>query len=175
MSFHIPAPLFGTKGARLVSTGRALHRLPNETVFAKLRQDIDLACEGQAWIAAVGVANGDVYFVPSRRDLPWPRQGQIDKMLDVIRIAHADASYGGHWVLVWSGEELHGIWRDSDGDAHVINTFPETWMRMQEVPATDVAETLFNCLQKAFGHARAAGIRPRETYRRALGERPTRH
>lgn len=171
----IARPLLGTPGAKIMSVGGRLHAVPNEVVFARLKEDIYYATEGQPWIAAIGLANGDVVLAPSDQRLPWPRQDQIDKILDVIRIAHADAGFGGHWVLAWAGGELHAVWRDADGDAHVTNTFPEAWDRMATVHAADMAETLHNVWHAARQHQRNAGIRPEHMIRRALGEKPTRH
>jgi hypothetical protein len=169
--FHIPVPMFGTKGARVINVGRALHRVPDEIAFAMLRKDLDYICEGAPWVAAVARANGDIMFVPSRPGLIWPRQDQIEKMVAIAKVANIECGHGGHWVLAFADGHLHALWRDADGDMLFANTFPDTWDRRAAIHAVAWTEVLDACWQSATDHVKEMGIKPGHTIKRAQGER----
>ena len=109
-------PVFGT-GAFWIEAGQKLHNVPDATVRARLREDLDFVCEGETWTACVAFSSGRMVIMPRRPFLdPLPRP-QMEKMIDVATMANRDLHHGGHWVMAFSSDGyLSALWRDHDGD-----------------------------------------------------------
>lgn len=163
-------PVFGT-GAFWVEAGQKLHNVPDDTVRARLRDDLDYVCEGETWTACVAFSSGRMVIMPRRPFLdPLPRP-QMEKMIDVATLANRDLHHGGHWVMAFSSDGyLSALWRDHDGDLHFENTFSETWGRLQYMPREAWVDTLDAIYAAGCRRVREVGVDPNKQILRALGE-----
>lgn len=163
-------PVFGT-GSFWIETGRKLHNLRDEVVRARLREDLDLVCEGETWTACVAFSSGRMAIVPRNpRQAPLER-GQMEKMVEVATMANREVHHGGHWVLAFSDGVLSALWRDWAGDLQFENTFNDTWARLRDMPREYWVDTLDGVYQAGCERIRGVGVDPNAQIFRALGER----
>ncbi len=163
----------GGTNAWIENTGRQLHKLPNEIVMVRLREDIDYACESSDWFAAVALSDGKIVMVPSSRMVTaLLRPGhQTEKIAEIARIANGECHHGGHWVVAWSDGEIHALWRDADGDMQLTNTFPDTWERLSSMHPVDWVEALEACMAEAKARFKELSLKDKHKFMRAQGER----
>lgn len=163
----------------IATTGRlfgpAFHRVPDEIVMKRLRQDLHVHLGGDWWALVLFT---DGRWV-SRGAKDGARPPKVETMILLQRIAVAlntQAAQDGHWVvaLVPSGE-VHALWRDGDGDAHAVLEFDEKGPRLHGWTGDQFAgqaEASLNLYRAQHAKVEAA---PGQMIRRTLGEAPTRH
>lgn len=148
-----------------------LHKVPDEIVLAQLREDIDEACETTDWHAAIAFSDGRIVLAASHFATGLARQDHLDKIAEIARIANRDCANGGHWVIAFADDTIHGLWRDKDGDMQLTNSFAEPWRTLSARTGPRWVEVLDACWTKAMQMLRDQGLKPEHQIKRAQGER----
>ena len=165
---HNWVPILGT-GVMYRHAGFPLHHVADAVLGKRLRDDLDMACDGEPWVACVCFSGGRIAIVPfSPHMRPLPPD-QLQKMVDVSILANRELHHGGHWVFAVANGELNALWRDWDGDMHLTQAWPDTWVRLQAMPREEWVEVLEACWTT--WDLRVRGIRnPAAQIMRAQGE-----
>jgi hypothetical protein len=154
-----------------------LHRVPDgvatAAVAAQLFQHI-----GPEWLACLITSGGHGVIRPSGSGLGIPDEA-IQALLTGIAIAlNHHAAEGGHWVvgLDLKEHEVFGMWRDADGDSHVVLGFGEP-MKIASWTDLDFAALADGALRTMREQHAKVDATPAQQVRLALGEKPaaTRH
>lgn len=155
--------------------GPKFHHVEDAVVIKRLAQDLMMHI-GAAWWALVLFSDGRWVSRGARADARPPT---TETMLLLQRIAVAlnvEAAKGGHWVVALRPDgEVQAVWRDGDGDAHVVLEFDQKAARLHGWTGDQFAgqgQAAVNMYREQEARAEVA---PGQMIRRALGETPTRH
>jgi hypothetical protein len=152
-----------------------LHRVPDgvavASVAAQLFQHV-----GRDWLACLITTDGKGVIRPSR-----PGLGTPDEHLQALLVGTAIAlnkheARDGHWVVGFDLEEhgVFGMWRDSDGDSHVLIEFGEP-AEIADWTDLDFGAQACAALDTMAEQHRKVDATASQQVRLALGQKPTRH
>lgn len=140
-------PTLGT--ARVEHAGQKLHDVEDRAVSASLIGQITKEAP-TGWWAVIPESNGRLHLRKLMRVLP-PSEEQQRFACDLAVDLNVGANCGGMWVVAWETGDmaLHMIWRDADGDVHVVYTCEDVWPRIRATPYSDLVEAAVLALKRA--------------------------
>lgn len=172
-----PVTAFGPDGAARIhfKVAAGLHRVPDGVATAALEHQL-LVHIGTQWIACVILASGHGVIRPSGPAVGTPDK-EVQALLTGIAIAlNSREARDGHWIVVLNLDEheIAGLWRDGDGDAHVVIEFgePAKVLGWSEIDFAAQAATALDTMAERH---RQVDVLARQKVRAALGEKPVRH
>lgn len=153
--------------------GPTFHRVPDLTVTRSLALQLTEQV-GDRWFALV--LFGDGRWV-ARGSEEWikPQDLTLDLMRRAAVALNLEAAEDGHWVvaLVPDAAELVALWRDHDGDAHVVVEYDHKIVRLHAWTNEQLAGQGAAALNLYRLQAAKVDVAPGQMIRRALGEKPT--
>lgn len=149
-------------GPKLLSTGKYLHRVPDETVGQNALRDIAEYTETDDWFAAIAFRDGRILLRPAHRNMPGVPVDVAEKMLECATVSNRDLHHDGHWLWAAGDGYLTAIFRDRDGAPWFENTFSDTWARLRHLDKLDWVSTLEACWQEARDRFRNLGLKPEQ-------------
>ncbi len=156
--------------------GAELHRVADRVVLRRLASDLTEQM-GPGWFALVLFSDGRWAARGESAKQPMPLDATVNLMRRAAAALNAQTADGGHWVVALRPEarEIAALWRDGDGDAHVVVEYDQrihalhAWTDDQLASPGAAALNLYR-LQVA-----KVDVSPEQMFRRALGEKPTAH
>jgi hypothetical protein len=155
--------------------GPQFHRVPDLTVTHRLAQHLTEQV-GDRWFALV--LFGDGRWV-ARGSEAWikPQQATLDLMQRAAVALNVQAAEDGHWVvaLLPDAREVVALWRDGDGDVHVVVEYDHRVAALHAWTDDQLAGQGAAALNIYRAQAAKVDASPAQMIRRALGETPTAH
>lgn len=165
-------PVLG-EGARLVNCYCRLHRVPDDMVVMRLRDQIvnDL---GLGWYAVVMFGDGRGTMRGCDVTVPEPEEAISTFLFYLAVRLNRECHHDGHWVVVWSKNRIiHLMFRDRDGDLQFSHSIDDAWTRVEAAGIAAIVEQA-EIAHATWSNLLFGGIAPREDqlYRAARGEKP---
>lgn len=167
-------PLVGTT-ARMINCGRALHRVPDETVYANLKDHLDGAADEVEWYAVVLLSNGFGHIRGREERTAPPPAEPLERMIDLAVVLNRDLHHGGHWVVFWADDRMTALWRDGAGKPLIQQQFDDPWVRVRPWSADELAERCAAAMERARDMMNGHSFVPGEVIRPVLGHRRRLH
>lgn len=167
-----------TVRGRAINCGLALHRVPDRIVTTSLADQMHRHV-GPGWYAVVMFADGRGVAAGEKDDTAAPPEWAVDWMAKAAVALNKDLHEDGHWIVAWApAGEPNLLWRDGDGDLHVVTEIACKADRPETLAEYDRAR-LLNLASESLAEATALlaklALSKRQTIRNALGESPLRH
>lgn len=155
--------------------GPQFHHVPDEVVVKRLVPDLVMHI-GPAWWALVLFSDGTWRSRGPREDDRPPKRETLILLQRIAVALNVEAAKGGHWVVALRPDgEVQALWRDADGDAHVVLEFDQKVQKLHGWTGDHFASQGQASVNLYWQQHAKAEVAPGQMIRRALGETPTRH
>lgn len=155
--------------------GPKFHAVPDLTVTHRLLQHLGEQV-GDHWFALVLFGDGR-WVARGSQDWIKPQPATLDLMQRAATALNVQAAEGGHWVvaILPQARELVAMWRDADGDVHVVVEYDHKIPQLHGWSNAELAGQAAAALNAYRLQAAKVDVAPGQMIRRALGETPTAH
>lgn len=156
--------------------GPRFHRVPDGIVMRRLAAHLNEHM-GSAWWGMVMFEDGRWVSRGASPSMEPPSAETMALLGRVAAVLNVQASEDGHWVvaLLPADKEVWALWRDADGDPHVVLEFDDKAHRLHSWIDDQLAAQAQAALNAYRLQMAKVDVAQTQMIRRTLGEKPTRH